>query len=457
MSQDEVHPLIFTPYYSESMRIQKKSLIGKLLADRSNKIFEFKTDSKINSIEIILKDQTKLGTVESPNIDLILSNASISAFGKNGETIIDTNVRNGKEINFEQFDTSFIENIENSFKENNQAKIGENMKIKNLQIKFRKMAIYTEGGHFSKHRDTPYADNHLGTLLTPITSNHEGGTLVLYGNNGFEHHWSTKNAQSSISFFTDIEHQVLSVDKGTRIVLQFDLLSSNEVGEKRKMEETNEESTKKTSVEETTETKKRKQDYDEDDNDDEDGDEDENDDEDDNDDEEDENDTDDDETLFFETNQNNLDPFSSLVCLEKIMEEIDSIFQNSKNPIALPLGHLYRNKSLVPDLLKGSDYELYQKLLNSKYNVYLSQIVAEEVKYYDYKEYNKTDVSACDPPNNIPKEIDWGNVTYFVSAGSSFENFFYQQYVEYTGNEAQPEENRYFGGIFLITPKTEEK
>ena len=48
-----------------------------------------------------------------------------------------------------------------------------------LEAKMYKLNIYSQGGFFKAHRDTPKAENHIGSLVIGLPSDFQGGELVV--------------------------------------------------------------------------------------------------------------------------------------------------------------------------------------------------------------------------------------------------------------------------------------
>ncbi|KAG1735486.1 hypothetical protein EDD22DRAFT_787695, partial [Suillus occidentalis] len=105
---------------------------------------------------------------------------------------------------------------------------------KSVTLKLYKLAIYGEGGHFDWHRDSTHSDAHHGTVLVALNTDWEGGDLMLR-HQGVETvvnmHPTISHSKKSgdqlqpvvVAFYTDTEHKVMPVTKGTRLVLQYDV------------------------------------------------------------------------------------------------------------------------------------------------------------------------------------------------------------------------------------------
>ncbi|PBK87689.1 hypothetical protein ARMGADRAFT_451542 [Armillaria gallica] len=89
-----------------------------------------------------------------------------------------------------------------------------------------------EGDFFKVHKDTPRAENMMGSLVIVFPTPHEGGSLVLR-QDGQEWTFSAERmfAESTaeapfifyIVFYSDVEHEVLPVTSGVRVTLTYNL------------------------------------------------------------------------------------------------------------------------------------------------------------------------------------------------------------------------------------------
>lgn len=91
--------------------------------------------------------------------------------------------------------------------------------------------VYTSGGHFAPHKDTPRGGDMLGTLVVCLSSQFGGGDLVLV-HRGVEERYRWGDAIRSqkesnrihwAAFFGDVDHRIERVDSGARITLAYNL------------------------------------------------------------------------------------------------------------------------------------------------------------------------------------------------------------------------------------------
>ena len=105
-------------------------------------------------------------------------------FGKGSETVVDTSVRNTRELNTDQFQ---IRNPAwKSHFDRLLAKVIEQLWVMGGTTHVRaepyKLLLYEEGAFFKKHRDSEKANGMFATLVIALPSMHEGGNLeVAFG------------------------------------------------------------------------------------------------------------------------------------------------------------------------------------------------------------------------------------------------------------------------------------
>ncbi|KAJ1556329.1 hypothetical protein HK405_001633 [Cladochytrium tenue] len=118
-----------------------------------------------------------------------------------------------------------------------------------LRAEFYRLNVYTAGGHFGPHVDTPHSSNLVGSLVVWLPTPHDGGELVVRsrGTNAKEtvFDWSTDKARAAMiaapilqesdsgsnetgcvfwaAFFSDCEHEIRPVKDGFRITLVYNL------------------------------------------------------------------------------------------------------------------------------------------------------------------------------------------------------------------------------------------
>jgi hypothetical protein len=99
-----------------------------------------------------------------------------------------------------------------------------------LEAELVDVIIYKKGGKFERHKDTPRADNLVGTLVVGLPIEHTGGAFkIIDGGKCHAIDWSEKNNPGIVrwvALFSDVDHAVAEVKSGTRITLVYALSRS---------------------------------------------------------------------------------------------------------------------------------------------------------------------------------------------------------------------------------------
>jgi hypothetical protein len=224
----------------------------------------------------------------------------------------------------------------------------------------------------------------------------------------------------AVAFFTDTEHRVEPVKDGVRIVLQYDIeiveQEENEV-EKGKDEE-NEPWMKKIVSVYSSRTEA----------------------------------------------QAGVEATADKVAVENVLKIIRELHSEGAETVSFALQYLYRQASISADYLKGSDAVLHDALIASgDFEVSLHPVVHQEVSDWDgemdgHYAYRFDDIEReifPEPhPGQPPKKKQGTNSTAFhIPKLPAIQQISAKEYIEHTGNEAQPAEYRYFGGGMFVHPK----
>ena len=87
--------------------------------------------------------------------------------------------------------------------------------------------VYSTGGHFKSHVDTPRSKDMFGSLVVCLPSEFTGGALVTrHQGHEVTFDWSSSTTTHWAAFFSDVEHEVLPVTSGHRITLTYNLYYS---------------------------------------------------------------------------------------------------------------------------------------------------------------------------------------------------------------------------------------
>jgi len=162
-------------------------------------------------------------SVEDPGfVDWLLSHGEAAPFGVGHETRLDPTVRSAVRlaargaVAVRGFDpASLLPRIEASLSPR-----------AHLSAKLTDVVVYTPGGHFAPHKDTPRTSDLVATLVVALPIAHEGGALQV-GRETID--WSGPCASSELrwaAMFTDVDHAVLPVRTGARVTLTYALARS---------------------------------------------------------------------------------------------------------------------------------------------------------------------------------------------------------------------------------------
>jgi hypothetical protein len=172
-----------------------------------------------------------VGVISFPLLDSqtqdIIKRAERAPYGRGGETILDTSVRNtwqlapvNVRIGGKSWEHSF-QHILSTVAD------GLGCTGMNVSAEFYKLLIYEEGGFFRPHRDTEKTDGIFGTLTIVLPSVHCGGELVMR-HTGREVTVDLSNAETSeltfAAFYADCEHAIKPITQGSRLCLTYNLM-----------------------------------------------------------------------------------------------------------------------------------------------------------------------------------------------------------------------------------------
>ena len=91
-----------------------------------------------------------------------------------------------------------------------------------------KVNLYTEGGFFKEHKDTPRSKTMFGSLVLCLPCPFAGGQLVIKHRSGQQvYDWGANSSNSNriqwAAFYSDCTHEVMPVTEGTRLTVTYNL------------------------------------------------------------------------------------------------------------------------------------------------------------------------------------------------------------------------------------------
>lgn len=218
---------------STAYEVHRETKLTRALDNLASSPFaSFESMVDTATLELLVKGEDA-GTWMEPAVAVLQKHATPSPFGRGTETVMDPTYRHGTELKADEFAFDSQKDERAYYKEFIQH-IQDELQIsmfvgKRAYLKFYKLAIYGEGGHFDWHRDSTHSDAHHGTVLVALNTEWEGGELLLR-HQGIETTANLHPKKSGdklcpvvVAFYTDTEHKVVPVTKGTRLVLQYDV------------------------------------------------------------------------------------------------------------------------------------------------------------------------------------------------------------------------------------------
>ena len=154
-------------------------------------------------------------------ITKLLDVCSVASFGYKDKDVIDKNYRDALKLDptdfattFQLYNTPIIREIESLIPN-----------CAGLQAELYKLNIYTPGGFFKPHVDTPRM---FGSLVVCLPTQFSGGELVVRHKKEIRYDWSLPvsdpfNGLQWAAFFSNIEHEVLPVTEGYQVTLTYNL------------------------------------------------------------------------------------------------------------------------------------------------------------------------------------------------------------------------------------------
>ena len=169
------------------------------------------------------------GASESDLLNLI-DVCSIASFGFDGKDVIDHTYRDALKLDPQNFMTSFQLGSTDILNEISSLMVPDNINMSSgVQAELYKLNIYSNGGHFKAHVDTPRSPLMFGSLVLCLPLPFTGGSLVTrHQGQQICFDWSSSPETTNdkicwASFFSDVEHEVLPVTSGHRVTLTYNL------------------------------------------------------------------------------------------------------------------------------------------------------------------------------------------------------------------------------------------
>ncbi|KAL5119678.1 hypothetical protein ACEQ8H_002524 [Pleosporales sp. CAS-2024a] len=187
----------------------------------------FRVYDQYPSPGLAVKDIGVVGFPLSPrDAKTIASLCKQAPFGKGDHTVVDENVRKTWELDTNEFQCT------NSHWHTFIGQLAT-LTIQDLGVGVActaqpyKLLLYEEGAFFKTHRDTEKVRGMFGTLVVCLPSAHEGGSVrLVHGNqeNTLETAPYSAFQLSTLAWYSDVQHEILPVASGHRLVLTYNLV-----------------------------------------------------------------------------------------------------------------------------------------------------------------------------------------------------------------------------------------
>ncbi|KAF5344303.1 hypothetical protein D9756_011599 [Leucocoprinus leucothites] len=171
-----------------------------------------------------------MAAISEGDIQDLVDACSPAPFGRGAESVLDDTYRKALKLEDNLFAWRFNPDSGNFI-----AQLAHQLSPwakfnKGFRAEVSKLNIYTQGGFFKVHQDTPRSDQMFGSLVFTLPTPHMGGNLVLrHRARSFNFDTptllgsATSPSVAYVAFYSDVEHEVLEVTTGARITITFNL------------------------------------------------------------------------------------------------------------------------------------------------------------------------------------------------------------------------------------------
>ncbi|TFK63427.1 hypothetical protein BDN72DRAFT_847639 [Pluteus cervinus] len=189
--------------------------------ERSSTLF-YKTDDASNAKFLSLTSATTDDLQK-------LTNACLPAkFGLGQEDVLDESYRKARKMDIDNFMVGFdpstiVDVIRQELLDSEDVQAA-------LEVELYKLNVYDKGSFFKAHRDTPRRRDMFASLVIVFPTPHEGGKLLLRHDT---EEWAFDSTQvlagtqtpsaAFIAFYSDVEHEVTTVEAGHRVTLTYNI------------------------------------------------------------------------------------------------------------------------------------------------------------------------------------------------------------------------------------------
>lgn len=170
--------------------------------------------------------------MDEVGVQRLFSIAQQAPYGKGHETLVDTDVRNTKEIDADRI--TFRNPAWQKTLDSILSKVRKDLGLeeKDIEAHLYKLLIYEPGSFFLKHRDTEKQKGMFGSLMVHLPGHYTGGELIVeFDQESVVADFAEGNPYmiNYCGFYADCEHEVKPVIDGFRVCLAYNLTQAEEL------------------------------------------------------------------------------------------------------------------------------------------------------------------------------------------------------------------------------------
>ncbi|KAH7320592.1 hypothetical protein B0I35DRAFT_197903 [Stachybotrys elegans] len=165
-------------------------------------------------------------------VEKLVLDCQPATFGRGQEDVLDETYRKAGKLEPSQFSTNFCPydtGIVDAITAMLMTDSLDGEVMLGVRAQLYKLNVYSgPEGKFKSHVDTPRGEKQFGSLVVCLPFQHSGGVLeVRHDGKVAEFDWSTNSSHSGdiqwAAFYSDCEHEVMSVTQGHRVTLTYNL------------------------------------------------------------------------------------------------------------------------------------------------------------------------------------------------------------------------------------------
>ncbi|KAF9256779.1 hypothetical protein L218DRAFT_965986 [Marasmius fiardii PR-910] len=177
-----------------------------------------------------------IGTTAPEGLSKLSISCDKATFGRAKEDVLDESYRKAGKMDLDRFSSKLDSHVVRLLPKILPQLLNGTDLERDVEAELYKLNVYDTGSFFRVHKDTPRSNHMFGSLVVVFPTPHTGGQLVLR-HDGSELTFDSgtllspnasnpDNTIAYVTFFSDVEHEVLPVTSGYRITLTYNLYYS---------------------------------------------------------------------------------------------------------------------------------------------------------------------------------------------------------------------------------------